>query len=298
MAQLGFAAFLAALAFFTTVSVNGQKAAAENFLKKYNKEVRQVDYESGQAAWVYNTNLTDHNSALSVNASLKYSKYAAAVRANASKINVQGLSYDIQRQFKFILSSATAKDPKVVKEVANLGSKLEALYSKACVNAKSSDVKTVKFNGTKCLSLDPDLYKIMRKSRDYNELLFAWKGWRDSTGPKMKATYKEFVDKLNIGAKDNGFKDYGEYVRSWYEVGDNLGKIAEKLWLDLKPFYQELHAYVRFKLSKKYPQVKDGEPIPAHLLGNMWAQSWTNIYDIVAPFPTAQQMAFLPILYV
>ena len=25
-------------------------------------------------------------------------------------------------------------------------------------------------------------------------------------------------------------------------------------------------------------------PIPAHLLGNMWAQSWVNIYDLVEPY--------------
>ena len=70
-------------------------------------------------------------------------------------------------------------------------------------------------------------------------------------GPKMKAVYTEFVDALNIGARENKWKDYGAYVRSWYEVGDELGTIAEKLWLDLKPFYEELHAYVRFRLRKK-----------------------------------------------
>ena len=102
----------------------------------------------------------------------------------------------------------------------------------------------------------------------------------------MKTLYEQFVKGLNTGAVDNKWKDYGEYVRSWYEVGDRLGPIAEKLWLDLKPFYEELHAYVRFKLRQKYPEVKDGEPIPAHLLGNMWAQSWVNIYNDIAPFPS------------
>ena len=26
-------------------------------------------------------------------------------------------------------------------------------------------------------------------------------------------------------------------------------------------------------------------PIPAHVLGNMWAQSWGNIVDLVKPYP-------------
>ncbi len=247
--------------------------------------MRKVSYEYSQAAWVYNTNLTDHNSKLNVDASLKYSKYAAQVRLNASKINTTGLSYSAKRQFKFILSSASSKDEKVVKKVASLKAELKSQYSKGCVQARPDDVKTLNISAPKCLSLDPDLTQILRKSRNYSELQFAWKGWRDATGPKMKPVYEDFVKNLNIGAKENGMKDYGEYVRSWYEVGDQLGPIAEKLWLDLKPFYEELHAYVRFKLSKKYPQVKDGEPIPAHLLGNMWAQEWVNIYDMVAPYP-------------
>jgi peptidyl-dipeptidase A len=53
----------------------------------------------------------------------------------------------------------------------------------------------------------------------------------------------------------------------------------------VSPLYQELHTYVRKKLIQKYGAVaqrKDGM-IPAHLLGNMWAQEWGNVYDLAAP---------------
>jgi peptidyl-dipeptidase A len=53
----------------------------------------------------------------------------------------------------------------------------------------------------------------------------------------------------------------------------------------VEPLYKELHAYVRHKLVGKYgaaAERKDGM-IPAHLLGNMWAQEWGNVYDLVAP---------------
>ena len=29
----------------------------------------------------------------------------------------------------------------------------------------------------------------------------------------------------------------------------------------------------------------DGKPIPAHLFGNIWAQQWNNIYDMLEPYP-------------
>jgi peptidyl-dipeptidase A len=45
-----------------------------------------------------------------------------------------------------------------------------------------------------------------------------------------------------------------------------------------------LHAYVRWKLREKYGDVVPAQgPIPAHLLGNMWAQTWDNVYPLVAP---------------
>ena len=272
----------------TQYSVLVGTLTATDFLSKFNNDILTKDYESGQAAWEYNTNLTDHNSKVSVAKSLAYSDYMSQVRINASKYNLTSESNDTKRQFKFILSSASSKNVTIRKKVADDGAKLEKLYSEGCIKAMAKDVPTLNgtWNGTRCLSLDPNLYKIMSKSRNYTELKFVWKGWRDATGPKMKTLYEQFVKGLNTGAVDNKWKDYGEYVRSWYEVGDRLGPIAEKLWLDLKPFYEELHAYVRFKLTKKYPEVKDGEPIPAHLLGNMWAQSWVNIYNEVAPFPS------------
>ena len=210
------------------------------------------------------------------------------VRVNASKYDLKSESNDTKRKFKLLSASATSKNVTVRKKVADDLLKLEKLYSKACVNKRAKDVPTLNgtWNGVKCLSLNPYLYKIMSKSRNYTELKFVWQSWRDATGPKMKALYAGLVKGLNTGAVDNKWKDYGEYRRSAYEVGDQLGPIAEKLWLDLKPFYEELHAYVRFKLRQKYPEVKDGEPIPAHLLGNMWAQSWANIYNDIAPFPS------------
>ena len=232
--------------------------------------------------WKYNTNITDYNKKQNVNANLAFSQYSNEVKQNASKYNISGLGYNVRRQFNMITSSATSKDGNTRKQSAQLVTEMEATYSKGCVKATSANVKTVKINGTKCLTLG-DLSTILRKSRDYNELLFVWKGWRDATGPKIRSNYKSFVDVKNKGAKENNWKDYGAWWRSWYEV-DSFQEMVEKLWVDLKPFYQELHAYVRFKLSKQYKEVKDKEPIPANVLGNMWSQTWENVYDLVVPY--------------
>ena len=100
----------------------------------------------------------------------------------------------------------------------------------------------------------------------------------------MREMYKEFVVLSNKGAKENGYEDLGQAWRLEYEV-DNLATIVEALWLELRPFYIELHAYVRYRLTKAYPdKVSEDDYIEAHLLGNMWAQSWTDILDLVEPY--------------
>jgi peptidyl-dipeptidase A len=59
---------------------------------------------------------------------------------------------------------------------------------------------------------------------------------------------------------------------------------VDRLWAQVKPLYDSLHAYVRMKLRQKYGAIVPADgPIPAHLTGNIWAQDWGNIMDLVAP---------------
>ena len=251
----------------------GEEAKALEFLKKYNNETRYADYKSTVRSWNYATNLTDYNSKLKTNASLAFSEFYKGMRENASKFDVSKLSDDTKRQIQFITSSATPKDEAVLRRVTELESTMEGIYSTG----------KVKDSNGKMLALNPDLYRILATTRDYDRLQFAWKGWRDAVGPKLRPLYKEFVKLKNQGARENGWQNIGEYWRSWYEV-DDLQSMVEGFWNKLKPLYEELHAYVRYRLSQKYSKMKKTGPIPAHLLGNMWAQSWVNIYDLVEPY--------------
>jgi len=59
--------------------------------------------------------------------------------------------------------------------------------------------------------LDPDLTEVMSTSRDYDRLLWAWRSWRDATGPSIKPLYTPLVEKMNRAATDNG--NHGNRVR-------------------------------------------------------------------------------------
>ena len=66
----------------------------------------------------------------------------------------------------------------------------------------------------------------------------------------------------------------------------------EKLYKEVEPLFKKLHAFVRMKIKKFYKNQrfpKDGT-IPAHVLGNMWAQSWGPILNKIDPFPEVKSI--------
>jgi peptidyl-dipeptidase A len=102
----------------------------------------------------------------------------------------------------------------------------------------------------------------------------------------MKPDYAQMVALANEGARGLGYPDTGALWRDGYDMApDAFAAETDRLWKQVEPFYRNLHCYVRARLNDKYGdavQARTG-PIRADLLGNMWAQQWGNIYDIVAP---------------
>jgi peptidyl-dipeptidase A len=157
--------------------------------------------------------------------------------------------------------------------LADLGSSLQKIYatSKACQKSK-------------CYVLEPEITRIFAQSRDYDQLFDIWKSWHENTGPKMKNLFIKIVESHNKGAKNNGFKDMSEFWINDFE-DDHFEEKYDKLFNEIKPLYDQLHLYVKNKLKNFYGiKYQSNQYIPAHLLGNLWAQDWENIRDIVLPY--------------
>ncbi|KAG8232128.1 hypothetical protein J437_LFUL012137 [Ladona fulva] len=167
--------------------------------------------------------------------------------------------------------------------------KLENVMTGLYSTAKVCPYKNPECNASKDgLPLEPDLKKILASSQDYDELLYVWKGWRDASGAKMRQDYEEYIRLSNKAATLNGFKDMGDMWRDDYET-ENFQESLRKLWSELEPLYLKIHRYTLRRLKKVYGDRLDDSDglIPAHLLGNMWAQSWENLVEILRPFPKA-----------
>ncbi|NXG45560.1 ACE2 enzyme, partial [Psilopogon haemacephalus] len=143
----------------------------------------------------------------------------------------------------------------------------------------------------------PGLDDIMANNWDYQERLWAWEGWRAEVGRMMRPLYEEYVELENEVAKLNGYSDYGDYWRANYEADypeeykysrDQLMEDVERTFEQIKPLYQQLHAYVRHQLQQVYgPElISSTGCIPAHLLGDMWGRFWTNLYPLMVPYPS------------
>lgn len=125
----------------------------------------------------------------------------------------------------------------------------------------------------------------MATSTDFEHLKYIWLQWHNKSGALMRNDYKKYVRIGNEAAKKNGFADYGEMWRNGYE-DPNLGQNMKAIWKKIEPLYNEIHEYTRRQLIELYPhKINKSDPlIPAHLLGNMWAQSWIDLYERIKPF--------------
>lgn len=254
---------------------------AKAFIEGVDTNLKQVWTTSAQAAWAYQTDINDEHAASLATAEEASMKYMGEViKASAQFNDVEGMDEATSRQLRLLQISSTAPAPMDDagrKELAETLIGLEGQYGagKYCPTEDN------------CQSLG-DLEKVLAESRDYDAQLEAWKGWR-TVSPAMRPAYQRFVELSNTGATEIGYADVGELWRSGYDMSpEAFDAEVERLWMQVKPLYEQLHCHVRAKLSETYgaDKVDPQGKIPAHLLGNMWAQSWDNLYPMLTPYPS------------
>jgi peptidyl-dipeptidase A len=270
---------------------------ARAFVADVEDHLRQLWVARDRANWINENFITDDTEALAAageEATAAYVGEAIARSKRFEPIRAQ-LAPDVARKL-YLLSLAqtipTPRDPTTRSELAAIEASMTGAYGKGqyCPAPGSPLLKYApKSQNPKapvCLHLEA-LSRVLAKSRDFGELVEAWRGWHATAAP-MKAKYARYVELANAGAKEIGFDDVGALWRSGYDMPPaDFEADIERLWGDVKPLYDELHCYVRARLQAKYgkDKVPDHAPIPAPLLGNMWAQEWNNVGDLVAPYP-------------
>ena len=250
---------------------------AARFVEDAEARLKELAYEEALASWVQATYITHDTEILAAKAQAEMRAAVAELAKQAVRFDGLNLPEDVARRLKLLklsLSLAAPSDAAEAEELAQIATRMESVYGKGkyCLE------------GGECLDLE-EITRIMAESRDERRLREVWAGWRTIARP-MRQDYQRFVELANKGARELGFADTGDMWRSKYDMPpDEFAAELDRLWEQVRPLYLSLHAYVRRKLREKYGAgaVPAGGPLPAHLLGNVWAQEWGNIYPLVAP---------------
>ncbi|MFL6619690.1 MAG: M2 family metallopeptidase [Povalibacter sp.] len=253
---------------------------ADQFVERVNHEMKDMGHEVSTAGFAYATYINQDTEFLNAKANERYLEYFGNAVEASKAFDNQKLSPQTARSLALLklgVSAPAPKDPAKRAELSTITSKMEGMYgaAKYCPQGPES-----------CKD-QTQLTNIMARSRKYDELTEAWTGWHSTARP-LRKEYVRFVELANEGAHELGFADLGAMWRSNYDMPpDDFTKEAARLWQQVSPLYNQLHCYVRGRLQKTYgaDRVPNGKPIPAQLLGNMWAQQWAEIYPLVEPYP-------------
>lgn len=258
----------------TNASATAEDAAS--FIQRVETELLEVSEYSARAAWVMNNFITEDTMWLQARAGAEYTRLATGFALEAAQFDGVETDAVTRRKLEILKRALVLPAPAReggAEELSTIGSRLDSVYSTG----------TFAHNGTQ-ITLD-DASDLLRTTRDAQETQALWEGWR-TVSPSMEEDYERLVSLANEGAQELGYDDTGELWRSWYEMEpEAFAQKMDELWGQVAPFYINLHCYVRAKLNEHYGddiQPVAG-PIRADLTGNMWAQQWGNIYDIVAP---------------
>jgi peptidyl-dipeptidase A len=265
---------------------------AEAFLDGAERRLLDLNVKQSRAAWVQENFITFDTEALAADAGEAVNTLSVDLAKQTARFDGVTLPAVMARKMKLLRLSAgfpAPNAPAEQKELAGILASLDGDYGRGkwCPDGDTG----------KCLDVTA-IEKLMAESRDPGELKRAWIGWH-AVGAPMRQRYARMVELGDKGSRELGFTDAGALWRSNYDMPpDAFANELDRLWEQLRPLYLSLHAYVRGQLAKKYGKdvVPPNGPIPAHLLGNIWAQEWNNVYPLMDSPKSAQSYDLTKIL--
>ena len=253
-------------------------ADADSFVADAEKQLAADSVLNARAQWVNATYITDDTDAIAAEFNARSTELGVRLAKEAARFDgSRNLAPDTRRKLDLLklgLVLPAPDAPGAADELSAISTRLQSTYGKGRGTLKGKEI-----GGS-------DIEAAMGTDRNPAELKEMWASWHDNVGKPMKADYARLVEIANKGAVELGYKDVGAMWRSGYDMPpEDFARLMDKLWAQVRPLYEQLHCYTRAKLSARYGASvqKPTGPIRADLLGNMWAQEWGNIYDIVAP---------------
>ena len=270
-------------------------AEARAFVKEMDADLRRLYVDASVAQWANETDITPEHEEAAARAGAEQAKGITRwIKAKRKFDPILSQLDDETRRQLVLLSFAgqpAPDDPAKADELARVGTEMSSIYGKG-------KVCTLVQGKEQCKDIEA-LSKVLQKSRKPAEALAAWQGWHESVGRAERDLFVRYVGLANDGARGVGFDNVADMWKSAYDMpADAFEAETDRLYAQMKPLYEQLHCYARRKLNRLYGDkvVAKTGPIPAHLLGNMWAQSWGWLSHELTPYPGEAPIDVTPAL--
>lgn len=250
--------------------------AATAFVADAEARLAALSEEAARIQWTRATNITFDTMWLESRVNAQFTELQVELANGAAAFNDVQVPADVRRKLNLLrlgIVLPAPNRPGAAAELSDITTRLDSTYATGKFDYQGRQI-----------TLD-DATALIAESRDPAETKALYEGWR-TISPVMAADYARMVEIANEGSRELGFADTGAMWRAGYDMEpDAFAAETDRLWDQVKPFYENLHCYVRGRLNARYGDAvqPDHGPIRADLLGNMWSQQWGNIYDVVAP---------------
>jgi peptidyl-dipeptidase A len=246
------------------------------FVNEAETRLAALSEEAARIQWVRATNITHDTMWLESRINAEFTELQVELANGAARFNDVQVPADVRRKLNLLrlgIVLPAPNRPGAAAELSDITTRLDSTYATGKFEYQGRQITLTEAS------------QLLAATRDPAEAKALYEGWR-TISPVMADDYARLVEIANAGSAELGFADTGAMWRSGYDMEpDAFAAETDRLWAQVKPFYENLHCYVRNRLNARYGDdvQPDSGPIRADLLGNMWSQQWGNIYDVVAP---------------
>jgi peptidyl-dipeptidase A len=255
------------------------EAAAGNFLKHYVEGYLPLYKGSSEASWAASTDVSEAHTAEQIARGQALNEFVGSRRV------IDGLKRHLRpgnklsdlttRQLeKARLRAAEAPGtiPQVVKERTEAEARQSATQD-GFVYTLERPGKPVEHPSAN------DIDRALLGSRDLAERQAVWETSKTIGGPLREGLLR-VRDLRNRVAREVGFDSFfALQVADYGMTVDKMIALCDGILDEVRPLYENLHAWARHALATRYnAPVPDG-PIPAHWLPNRWGQNWPGLVE-------------------
>ena len=251
---------------------------AEEFLTIYDSLIQGTYAITAEAYWKSATDVTDLHVGERIGAEKAMASFSGnpwVIESVKALLDKEGQLDDItRRQLRSVLLSAS-EYPGTIPDVVAARVAAEAEQS-AILDSFEFCLERARDGSCREIVTPNQIDEVLVTSRSEPQRRKIWNVAKQ-TGPALKQGIAKLRDLRNQVAQEMGYDSFFALQVADYEMSvDEMMAMMERFNQDLRPLYEQLHTWTKHELAERYRQdVPD--LIPAHWIGNRWAQAWPGL---------------------